>query len=330
MAVQILYFSTAVAIKTSLILLYFRIFGVIKWFRVLLIGAEVVVALYFIVDVLVAIFECHPVAFYWDKTIKGGKCINENQFYRWNGVANLLIDFMIWSLTLPVIWHLQLNNKQKLSLSGVFLLGLLYVIKFSPLSYPCRNACERRSVKTEADPLSDRACVASVVRVTAFNQVEFTDISWTLIGVATWTEIEQSIGIICACLPTLRPLFGRLLTNIKQAKSGGSSGPYSGSGLKGSDNSNSVPLSDLHYRHGGVDRSFDMDRAGFKRLDEENGTMNMTAAHKPIASPPVMVNTSVTAGAGKANNNDLPPLPIQPQAILTQQTLEQYVDHKRP
>ena len=125
LAIQILYFSTAVAIKTSLILLYYRIFGVIRWFRWLLGAAWIICALYFIVDLLVAIFECKPVAFYWNINIKGGTCIDENQFYRWNGVANLIIDFMIWSLTLPVIWHLQLNTKQKLSLSAVFLLGLL-------------------------------------------------------------------------------------------------------------------------------------------------------------------------------------------------------------
>ena len=84
-----------------------------------------IVLLNFLVCVLVAVFECHPVSFYWDKSIKNGSCINETQFYRWNGVANLLVDFVIWSLTLPVIWHLNLNTRQKISLSAVFVLGLL-------------------------------------------------------------------------------------------------------------------------------------------------------------------------------------------------------------
>ena len=83
------------------------------------------VILYTIVDLFVAVFECRPVAFYWDKTIEGGSCIDQAAFYRWNGVANLLIDFIIWSLTLPVIWRLQLNVKQRLSLTAVFLLGML-------------------------------------------------------------------------------------------------------------------------------------------------------------------------------------------------------------
>lgn len=113
------------AIKTSLILLYYRIFGVVRWFRWLLALAWTIVLLYYIIALFIAVFECTPVGFYWDKTIKGGTCINQNQFYRWNGVANLLIDFMILCLTMPMVWRLNLEIRQKISLSSVFLLGLL-------------------------------------------------------------------------------------------------------------------------------------------------------------------------------------------------------------
>lgn len=126
--VQIFYFASAVAIKTSLILLYYRLFSVARWFRWELAFAWILVVLYFIVNVLVAIFECKPLSYLWDKSIAGGTCINQDQFFRWNGVANLLIDFMILTLTMPIIWHLQLKSRQKLSLTVVFLLGLLYVL----------------------------------------------------------------------------------------------------------------------------------------------------------------------------------------------------------
>lgn len=67
-----MYFSTAVAIKTSLILLYYRIFGVIRWFRWLLAAAWIICFHYFIVDFFVAIFECKPIEFYWNMNIKEG------------------------------------------------------------------------------------------------------------------------------------------------------------------------------------------------------------------------------------------------------------------
>lgn len=125
LAIQILYFSSAVAIKTSLLLLYYRIFGVVRWFRWLLAVAWTIVLLYYVIALFIAIFECTPVAYYWNKSIAGGTCINQNRFYRWNGVANLLIDFMILSLTLPMVWRLNLEIRQKISLSCIFLLGML-------------------------------------------------------------------------------------------------------------------------------------------------------------------------------------------------------------
>ncbi|MDI1490430.1 MAG: hypothetical protein OHK93_001633 [Ramalina farinacea] len=182
LAIQILYFTCAMAIKTSLLLLYYRIFSVVTWFRHLLLGAFVVCALYFLIDAFVAIFECTPVAFYWNHTIEGGHCINQTAFYRWNGVANLLIDFGVLGLTMPMIWRLNLATRQKISLSLIFLLGLF-------------------------------ACVASIIRVIAFNVVKNSDITYTIVQPSIWTTIEQSTGIICACLPTLRPLFGRLLNS---------------------------------------------------------------------------------------------------------------------
>ncbi|KAL8949572.1 MAG: hypothetical protein Q9222_004331 [Ikaeria aurantiellina] len=92
---QLFYFSSAFAIKTSLILLYYRIFAVHRWFRFELLGAWIIVVLYYLVNSFVAVFECKPVAFFWDKNIEGGTCINQNQFFRWNGVANLLPLFRL-------------------------------------------------------------------------------------------------------------------------------------------------------------------------------------------------------------------------------------------
>ena len=84
-----------------------------------------VVILYFIISLLVAVLQCRPAASHWDKSIKNGSCIHLDQSYQWNSVVNLLIDFIIWSLALPVTWKLNLNTRQRLSLSLLFLLGLM-------------------------------------------------------------------------------------------------------------------------------------------------------------------------------------------------------------
>jgi len=207
MAIQILYFSTAVSFKTSLVLLYHRIFGVVRWYRYVLAAAEGIVACYFIVCMFVAVFECNPVSFYWDKEIPHGACINQTQFYRWNGVANLLIDLMILCLTFPMVWRLKIGTRQKITLLSIFLLGALYV----ELAVPAKDYREL----TETDSVF----IASIIRVVMFKELKLEDETYTNVEPAIWTVVEQSLGITCACLPTLRPLFGRLLFGTSHARS---------------------------------------------------------------------------------------------------------------
>ena len=148
--------------------------------------------------------------------------------------------------------------------------------------------------------------MASIVRVVAFNQVNLADVTWTLVGVATWTTIEQSVGIICACLPTLRPLFGRLLSNIKQHKSSGK-GATSDDPEAASDH---LPLSDYRssQKTGGGRMSLETRKQGFERLDEG-------PVHTDI--------NVVTAHATKTSNDQLP---SAPRGIFMQRSLEQHFD----
>ncbi|KAL8935751.1 MAG: hypothetical protein Q9211_004533 [Gyalolechia sp. 1 TL-2023] len=207
------------------------------------------------------------VSYKWNKSIKGGKCIDQDKFYRLNGIANLLIDFMLWSLTLPVVWRLNLNFRQKLSVSVIFLLGLL-------------------------------ACSASIIRVVTFSEVRAKDSTYTLVNVILWSAIEQSTGIVCACLPTTRPLLGRLLRLMKRSD-------------KNSDNTpnmhpNGIALTSYHARrnlHGSLDTS----KSGFARLNERN-------------IDTITVTTDLSKPAGYDGT------PILPPRILKQQTFEPRAD----
>lgn len=53
-------------------------------------------------------------------------------------------------------------------------------------------------------------CVVSILRIVAFDSSNQDDPTYTTINTAMWSSVEQSLGIICACLPTLRPLFRQL------------------------------------------------------------------------------------------------------------------------
>ena len=152
---------------------------------------------------------------------------------------------MIWSLTLPLVWRLQVSTRQKLSLSTIFLLGILYVSLLLIF-------------QVTKDSLALSACIASIVRVATFNQVNPIDVAYTIAPTAIWTVIEQALGIICACLPTTRPLFDRLFAKARNIHS--SSGTADTAARKTLENyssrANLRPLANANL-------------AGSERMDEE-------------------------------------------------------------
>jgi hypothetical protein len=122
MAVQIVYFTNAVFTKASLLLLFHRIFGVVKGCRWALWTSGVLVIAYFIAYTIAAIAECSPVSKSWNQSLPG-HCIDTVAFFRWNGVANMFLDFLALCLPLPMAWRVKTTVRQKWLLTGLFLLG---------------------------------------------------------------------------------------------------------------------------------------------------------------------------------------------------------------
>ena len=68
------------------------------------------------------IFQCSPISYAWTRT-PPGHCIDLLAFYRWLSLPNLLIDVSTLLLPVNMVWKLQVTFKQKMALSGVFLMG---------------------------------------------------------------------------------------------------------------------------------------------------------------------------------------------------------------
>jgi len=122
--IQTLYFLNAAVTKISILLLYYRLFGVVQKFRWALWGTSFVVLGYWIACTILAFLGCDPFARNWNKKISG-TCVNLVKFFIWNGISNLLIDFLILLLPIPIVWRLSAPTRQKLELSSIFLFGLL-------------------------------------------------------------------------------------------------------------------------------------------------------------------------------------------------------------
>lgn len=77
----------------------------------------------FITVLFVDIFQCSPVAYIYDMTIPGGKCINQAAFYVSTAALNLFTDIMVLSIPIIIIARLQMPLRRKLAVCIILCLG---------------------------------------------------------------------------------------------------------------------------------------------------------------------------------------------------------------
>ena len=77
-------------------------------------------------DVVAALLVCRPLEYNWNRTIEG-HCYHQSEAFEAVGIVNLLTDFFIFALPMPVLWGLQLPVGKKIGLTATFGIGLMYV-----------------------------------------------------------------------------------------------------------------------------------------------------------------------------------------------------------
>ncbi|KAJ9136689.1 Cfem domain-containing protein [Pleurostoma richardsiae] len=178
-AVEILYNPILALVKSSVLLFLLRLFGQkdgVRRFIVILNTLNIVqmVAFFFVI-----VFQCRPIAFNWDKTIEGGRCVDTRVVFTTTATLNIITDFLVLGLPLYIFVDLNIPKRTKLALLFVFLLGFLVTI-------------------------------TSIVRMVIFVQglfrlVRDPDPTFN-IGFVT-SGIETNLALITASAPALRPIF---------------------------------------------------------------------------------------------------------------------------
>lgn len=79
---------------------------------------------------MVAVFfaitlQCLPIAFNWDKTIRGGRCVDRPVLYVSTAAFNILTDVFIIGIPLWIFMNLKIPRRTKVALMFIFLLGFL-------------------------------------------------------------------------------------------------------------------------------------------------------------------------------------------------------------
>lgn len=106
--------------------LYLRIF-IAKYFRRLCYVSLAVVISWAIGSVVATIFQCVPVAAFWDKSVEDPRCINSDVFWYSYGITNIITDAIIFALPMREVSLLHLPRREKIGIMLVFLMGALWV-----------------------------------------------------------------------------------------------------------------------------------------------------------------------------------------------------------
>ncbi|KAL1798087.1 hypothetical protein ACET3X_002124 [Alternaria dauci] len=185
--------------KMAFLALYYRVFA-LKRFRQACIALGAISVIWTVSYVFVCIFQCTPVPRVYNRTIPG-TCINFF-WHRWtNAILNLLTDLAIFILPMPVILGLNMSTGSRIGLMVLFSMGFFI--------------CLTTALRMSTLPGSLRA----------------TEPTWQSPPTNLWSFIEAAMGVITACLLSLRQSIGKLWPK-KWRSSKGTSGayqPYNGS-----------------------------------------------------------------------------------------------------
>lgn len=120
------YFLELFFLKMSLLFFYLKIFPA-KGVRMLLWGTIFYNLAWGVSFVLVAMFQCRPVSYYWTKWdgTHTGTCLDANAVGWANGVTSIVLD--VWMLAIPMaqLRSLQLHFKKKVGVAIMFCTGTL-------------------------------------------------------------------------------------------------------------------------------------------------------------------------------------------------------------
>lgn len=182
------YTLTITIVKLSILVLYRRIFITAGFKRsTLIVGAAVM--LWFIVALFTDLFQCRPFQAAFDpELLFTDQCINLQAYYWGVTASNLCLDVVMLYMPLHMVWGLKLPTRQKIALSGVFLLGGI-------------------------------VCVAGAMRIATIGILQKEDLTYTMAQEYTWTQVEPALAILCSCLVTFRPLFVNLNLNFSRYSS---------------------------------------------------------------------------------------------------------------
>ncbi|KAF2261281.1 hypothetical protein CC78DRAFT_419158, partial [Lojkania enalia] len=174
---EVLYNVSIMITKLSILLLFDRIFP-LQWFRRTNLTLGTFIVLYSVTQMFGTIFQCVPIHAKWTPGVVP-KCINYVAMIISCGAINIITDFIMLVLPIPILWKLQVSQHRKWVLMLMFLMGAF-------------------------------VCVISIVRLFYAQHVDTVDPTWDFVWPSMISGLECCSAILTACIPTYRPLVNKI------------------------------------------------------------------------------------------------------------------------
>src|SRR5579871_876963 len=196
------------ATKTSILLFYLRLAKIQVLFKWMTITTLVVVNLGGIAFTFLNTFQCRPIGVAFETPIpSSATCENIVTLYLSTAPLNIITDLAILFLPMPVLTAMRLPRKQKVILIITFGFGFFVtVVDVVRIAYLQQAAS------------SYLAAIQNNSNSTGAHLRNTTDIPWYASLSFMWSAVEVNIGIMCGCVPGLKPLVSRFIPTILRDK----------------------------------------------------------------------------------------------------------------
>ncbi|KAI0107389.1 hypothetical protein F4776DRAFT_424658 [Hypoxylon sp. NC0597] len=182
------YISSMASIRLSILALYIRLFPTrftIRYGRFL----AIITILWLIVASLLCLLQCKPISSNWEMK-NDGICSAVREHFLSMTTTNIILDIFTLCLPIKEIKGLQMPLWKKIAICGIFIAG----------GFVTLVSIIRVSLLTRVFDSSFNTTFSPMVTMQEDSTPDF------LIPALIWTDVEVGVGIMCACLPVLRPI----------------------------------------------------------------------------------------------------------------------------
>ena len=185
--------------KTSICLFYLTLATNQQVFKWATIATLAVVNIAGMALTLLNIFQCRPVGAAFRYIVPAGQhCTDIITIYLSSAPVNIVTDLALLFLPMPILTAMRMPRNEKLILIVTFSFGA-----FVTIVDVVRIAYLESATLTRLQDNTGNS-----------HQVDDDDISWVASFSFMWSAVEVNVGIICACVPGVKPLVAKVFPNL--------------------------------------------------------------------------------------------------------------------